>query len=531
VAIDAMGNAVAAWQRMADIEVARYDVAADTWSGALTASTGLALDGPALAGDGDGNAVVLWRLSSGAVETTRYDAAPATWATTQTIVGAAADERPTVAMDPLGNAVAFWPSPALATGSAQGARFLSSTSTWTAVSTIPTSAPLRSVEAAADGGGNVGIVWDGVDGTIRVTRWTGTPRAPVIAVSAADSVVTIHITPPVTSEPAFAPTAYEYAIWPAALWVRVPLSSPLVIPGVPAGAGFLQVRAVNRAGPGDHAASQFVMAPDPPLRLAAFAVVGNVVTLAWEPPSNVNDEYTTYVIEGGVAPGQVLATLPTGSSASAFTFTAPSGVFYLRVRTVYAQLSSQPSNEIVLAVNVAAPPSAPADLLGLAYGSDIALSWTNTFAGGAPAATYLMVSGTLSGVVPLGQADTFRFAGVPAGTYTFQVVAANDAGASPPSNAVTLTFPWTCSGGPGMPLRLAASLSGRTLRVAWSPPDSGAAATGYVLLVNGVVNGAFPIPNREIAAAVPPGSYSFRVQATNACGASVPSAAVSVMVP
>ena len=178
-----------------------------------------------------------------------------------------------------------------------------------------------------------------------------------------------------------------------------------------------------------------------------------------------------------------------------------------------------------------APPAPPAHLLGLVSGSAVALSWTPTFAGGTPTATSLVVSGPVSGVVPLGTADSFQFPAVPPGTYTFQVVATNAAGQSPPSNAVTLTFPGTCSGSPGTPRRLVVERAVRTLSLSWSPPDTGAAATSYVLQVSGAFTGAVPLTGRGLAAPVPPGAYTFQLQAVNACGASPPTAPVTVVVP
>lgn len=528
VAIDDSGNAIVAWQRMADIEVARYGVAGDTWSPAAIVSTGLATHGPVLAMDSGGNGVAVWRSSSGGVESARFETASG-WLPTHPLAGASASARPTVAADPFGNLVAFWPSPANAAGSGQGARFVRAAGTWTSVTTIATTAPVRSVDAAADGGGNVNVVWDATDGMVFATKWSGAPGAPgIVAVNATTTDVRIDVTPPLTVEPAFAPTAYEYSVATGG-WTRVPFTSPIVIHGLRTGVWPVAVRAVNAAGGGPDMWTQFTVLPDPPRNLAVVAVSGSVVTLAWEPPL-INDAYH-YVVEGGVVPGQVLATLPSGSAEPTFTFTAPAGTFYLRVRTAYFQLLSAPSNEVALGVNVAAPPSAPAHLLGLANGATVALSWTNTFAAGAPAGTSLVVTGALSGVVPLGQTDGFQFTGVPPGTYTFEVVAENRAGTSPPSNAVTLTFPGQCAGAPGTPLRLVTTRSGRTLRVSWSPADAGAAATGYVLLVSGAVNGAFPIAGREISATVPPGTYSFRVQAANPCGASAASAAADIVVP
>ena len=91
------------------------------------------------------------------------------------------------------------------------------------------------------------------------------------------------------------------------------------------------------------------------------------------------------------------------------------------------------------------------------------------------------MTGALGTAFPLPPGETYTFAAVPPGTYPLQVVAVNATGIIPPSNPVTLTFPGDCSGVPGVPTRVAAARSGSTISATWSPPDSGAAVTGYRL--------------------------------------------------
>ncbi len=135
--------------------------------------------------------------------------------------------------------------------------------------------------------------------------------------------------------------------------------------------------------------------PSPPSNLRA-TVSGNRVSLTWDP--SPSDALTGYVLEGGVTPGSVLAALPTGSTAPSFTFDAPTGAFFVRMRAVSAGRRSPASNEIYILVNVPQPPSAPTDLLGLANGSNVALSWKTPSAGGAPTSFVLDVSGSVDHV-------------------------------------------------------------------------------------------------------------------------------------
>lgn len=533
VAIDISGNAVVAWARASNTEVARFDTGTSTWSPALTISSGPSVDGPALVSDGSGNATVVWRLMSGTVETRRYDASQSTWLATQAIPGAAAVGEPAAAVDTAGNVVAFWPRASIGGGTGEGARFVRATGTWTAPQPVatPGGAPML-IEMAADGAGNVSVVWNtnAQTSSVYTLRWSGAPRAPTLgATTVTATSVLVHVTAPSHDEAAFAATGYEYAI-SLGPWTPAPLSSPVVIPRPPVGTWYVTVRAVNAAGAGAWMGVPVSIPPDPPTNLAVTAVQGSQVTLAWEAPAS-GSAGLTYVVEGGVAPGQVLASIPTGSGLATFTFTAPDGRFFVRVRSDYYQLRSAPSNEVVLGVNLAAPPSPPAHLLGTVQGSSLALSWTPTFAGGAPASVSLVVSGPVSGVVPLGAAESFQYANVPPGTYTFHVVATNAAGSSAPSNTLTLAFPAACTGVPGPPLRLAVDRSGRTLSLAWSPPETGGAVTAYLLTVSGAFSGVFPLTGRTIGAPVAPGAYTFRLQAANACGASAATTPVTVVVP
>ena len=95
--------------------------------------------------------------------------------------------------------------------------------------------------------------------------------------------------------------------------------------------------------------------PLPPIALAAEAVAGNTVTLRWTPPPGGLTP-TGYVVEGGIAPGEVLASLPNGSASARYTFAAPTGTFYVRVHTLSGGARSAASNEIRLFVNVPQPP-------------------------------------------------------------------------------------------------------------------------------------------------------------------------------
>jgi YVTN family beta-propeller protein len=268
--------------------------------------------------------------------------------------------------------------------------------------------------------------------------------------------------------------------------------------------------------------------PAAPSNLRA-TITGNRVSLAWDP--SPSDGVSGYAVEGGTTPSSVLATLPTGSTAPAFTFDAPSGAFYVRVRAVSGGQRSQPSNEIYILVNVPQPPSAPTGLLGLANGSNLALSWRAASGGGTPTSFILDVSGSLAVSVAVAPGETFQYVGVPDGTYTFTVRAVNGTGTSAASSPVTLTFPSACPGPPQAPTSLAVTKTGTQLSVSWEPPSAGPAVTSYLLRVTGTMNLSLPVSGRSIAGGVPPGVYNLSVMTVNPCGVGAETPVQSVTVP
>jgi Tol biopolymer transport system component len=270
--------------------------------------------------------------------------------------------------------------------------------------------------------------------------------------------------------------------------------------------------------------------PLPPTGLVVDAVVGNVVTLRWTNPS-FGPAPAEFVIEGGTSPGEVLAALPTGSAAPTFTFSAPAGSFYLRVHALNGAFRSAASNEVRIHVNVPVAPSAPANVLGLVNGATLTLAWRNTYEGGTPSSIVLDVTGAITMTVSLGLGETVTVGGVPPGTYTLRLRAQNTAGSSPPSNAVTLTFPGPCSGPPATPAGMVAYHVGSTVFVAWSPGASGPAPTAYVLIVTGSYTGSVATSGRTLSGAVGPGTYTVNVVAVNACGVSAGTSPQTMVVP
>ena len=227
---------------------------------------------------------------------------------------------------------------------------------------------------------------------------------------------------------------------------------------------------MNAAGGGALAFAPFTVNPNPPSGVVATAVSGNTVTLDWRRrrrsrPAALRDR-------GRRRPGPDAGRHSHGSAATGFTFTAPTGTFFVRVRTDYFRCAAAASNEVQIFVNVPAPPSRPSQSartgqrLGAGAVVDQHLRRRRAHR---PAAH---VTGTINGVLPLGLAETFAFPGVPPGIYTLRVIATNASGASPPSSPITLTFPGACTGVPGVPSRIVATKGGDTIRVTWAPPET-----------------------------------------------------------
>jgi hypothetical protein len=192
----------------------------------------------------------------------------------------------------------------------------------------------------------------------------------------------------------------------------------------------------------------------------------------------------------------------------------------VRMRTLAGAQRSGASNEVRIHVQTAQKPSAPAGLLGFGNGSTLGLTWRNTYTGGAPTSLVLDVTGSLTASLPLALGETFSFDRVPDGLYTFRVRAVNEHGASSASNAVTLLFPFFCSGAPRTPVNFQAYAVGRGLTLAWDPPATGPAPTSYVLTVGGALSLTLPVNGRGLTSPIPPGTFTFSLAATNPCGTS-----------
>ncbi len=267
-----------------------------------------------------------------------------------------------------------------------------------------------------------------------------------------------------------------------------------------------------------------------PTGLTAAYINGNMLTLRWTPPS-IGPAPTGYLLEGGLSPAQPIATLPTGSPAAQFTFAAPSGSFFIRLRAMSGGQLSLPSNEIRVYVNVPQRPSPPTNFQAAVKSTSMWLAWRNTYAGGAPTSLAMDVTGGFTTTMPLPFGESFSVPAMPQGTFTLRLRALNAAGASNQSSSVTVTSPSNNCAAPRVPSNYFATRVGNTVVTSWEPPAGGTPAHGYHLTVTGSITGVFPVTGLGFAAAAPPGTYNLSVRAVSACGSGPTTAFQTVVVP
>lgn len=556
MAVDAEGTAIAIWLNGSAVRAARFNPGTGSWLlPALLVESGAGSPQVSLNAAGDGFAA--WVRTDTVthqhrVEAMRYSATSRTW-NGPFVLPNRQYVHPfiAVATDDSGNGLVMWVQGGTATcpqHCLQAARYVATDDAWTLASNLTDPAQVAVGPVARfDAHGNAVATWGqqstrftgvGYLSAPQAITWRATLAAPTITgVTAGPGSLTLAFAPPSASEISLEPINYAYSTDNGATWtVRDPVSpvSPLVVEGLENGTQYaVRLRAINAAGAGLPSAAVTAVPGEglsAPSGLTVANVTGRLVTLTWLAPS-AGVVPAGYVLEGGVNPGEVLVSVPTGSTAPMFVFTAPAGTFHVRVRAVAGAVQGPASNEVPLVVNVPAAPSAPENLLGLVNGSTATLSWTNSFGGGAPTSLWLSVTGDLEGVLPLPMGDAVTIPDVPAGTYTVRVVAANASGVSAPSNPVTLIVPSACEGGPVAPAGVQAWVLGRTIFVSWQPPPSGSAVTSYTVNVTGAYTGSFSTRGRMLSGTAGPGTYTLSVVAHNACGQSAPAAAGQVVIP
>ena len=181
-------------------------------------------------------------------------------------------------------------------------------------------------------------------------------------------------------------------------------------------------------------------------------------------------------------------------------------------------------------------PPGPPTLSSTVIGNTVRLSWTASPTGGTPT-SYTIFAGSVPGLynfggANVGNASSFTTA-VGNGTYYVAVVGRNGFGPGPLSNEVTVQVgPPPCTVAPTAPGPLTVTTAATTVSLQWGASPTAAA---YLLDVGsgpGAANlGSFPLSNvTSLVVAAPIGTYYVRVRAASACGVSLPSNEVAIVV-
>ncbi len=362
IATDSMGNMTVVWVRLESgvvrFQASHYRASSGAWSepaGVAINAPGASVPGgdPALASDEAGNAIAVWEWSDGqrwTIVSATYHAPVDSWGAIASVTLGPNPSRPQARFDPLGNATVVWSDSSA--GSVDAAR-RSADGSWSLVTLAPSGAHSPSLDI--DPAGNAAVAWTSKS-VIHTTRWQAAPAAPTItdATTNDGTVAILATTPP--SPAWFANINYEYSLDDGVTWTtRSPASTtfPLEISGLVNGVLHqLRLRGVNSAGPGlPSAAIPVVAGLLPPANLTA-SIVGNTVTLQWSIPAGAGPP-TGYVLEGGLAPGEVLQSMPIQGATQTFTFTAPTGAFFIRLHATMSGIRSLASNEIQIRVGPA----------------------------------------------------------------------------------------------------------------------------------------------------------------------------------
>jgi hypothetical protein len=179
-------------------------------------------------------------------------------------------------------------------------------------------------------------------------------------------------------------------------------------------------------------------------------------------------------------------------------------------------------------------PDPPGNFEASALDNTVSMQWTRPTVG-PPATGYLLEVGATPtsfalASIPLGDVTTF-VAPAPTGAYYVRLRATNAAGQSTATSARRLDV--GCVAPPGPPTALSASVAGGSVTLNWDPA---AGNVGRYILEAGSSPGlgniatAVLAPVTRFSAVAPPGTYFIRVRAGNACGTSVPSAEIFIVI-
>jgi hypothetical protein len=203
-------------------------------------------------------------------------------------------------------------------------------------------------------------------------------------------------------------------------------------------------------------------------------------------------------------------------------------------RAVNAGGPSNVATVTIVTVDQANPQPPSGLVVDAVVGPLVTVRFTPPLLGPAPAG-YVLKGGLLPGqalvAIPSGHsAPIFTFT-APAGSFFIRMHTTTAAGESGPSNEVPLHVGVPVPPSPAQDLT--GLVDGSSVALAWKNTFGGGSPTNVFLDVSGSMAASLPLESTETFAfpLVPPGSYTFRVRATNAGGTSAASNAVTLTFP
>ena len=282
----------------------------------------------------------------------------------------------------------------------------------------------------------------------------------------------------------------------------------------------------------------------PPTTAAPSAVrvtqTGAAISLAWNLPASPSR--TAVRLEVGTVEGRAdLVTLDLPATQTSFTAAVPPGQYFARVRAIAGSTSSESSDDVSFAVG-AGVPAAPLDVTAVVDGGRLTLAWRPPSTG-VPEG-FLFEVGTAEGqrdvgaLATAGSATSMSVDAVPPGRYWGRLVAVNGSSRSAPGPELLIeaSSSQRCGAAPAAPVGLTATVSGRTVTLAWQPPsdepqlDLQQVMAGSAPGLSDLATVAVSVSATSYSAAAPLGTYYVRVVADNLCGQIAASNEVQVVV-
>jgi titin len=271
-------------------------------------------------------------------------------------------------------------------------------------------------------------------------------------------------------------------------------------------------------------------APDAPTGVLAVALDASA-RVSWTAAEPHGSPVSAYRVTA--SPGGATTTLP-GDATEAVVPGLTNGTAYaFTVVAVSAAGDSEPSatsNTVTpVGLELVTIPDAPTEVTATAGDGRATVTWLLGSANGADLTGQVVTASPGGASVAVdGDATEAVVTGLDNGTaYTFEVVATNAVGSSPPSRA---SRPVTPAGPPGRPGRPGLVVRGRSIVVSWDAASvDGAAVTGYRVVTRGLArstDGARRVTLRGLA----PGRYVVRVVALSQAGSSPASVATRARV-